>query len=79
MSPSLETVVASISIQLVITTNIAFKSSPRFFAGDATMTSALLDPIRFCTTLELSISKAIATSALRANKLERTYPQCLSN
>jgi DNA replication protein DnaC len=45
MSRSLGTVVASISIQLVITTNIAFKGSPRFFAGDATMTSALLDPL----------------------------------
>jgi DNA replication protein DnaC len=28
---------------IVITTNIAFKDRPRIFAGDATMTSALLD------------------------------------
>jgi DNA replication protein DnaC len=28
---------------IVITTNIAFKDWPRIFAGDATMTSALLD------------------------------------
>ncbi len=27
----------------IITTNIAFKEWPRIFAGDATMTSALLD------------------------------------
>jgi hypothetical protein len=28
---------------IIITTNIAFKGWPRIFAGDATMTSALLD------------------------------------
>ena len=28
---------------IVITTNIAFKDWPRIFAGDATVTSALLD------------------------------------
>ena len=28
---------------IIITTNIAFKDWPRIFAGDATMTSALLD------------------------------------
>jgi DNA replication protein DnaC len=28
---------------IIITTNIAFKHWPRIFAGDATMTSALLD------------------------------------
>jgi IstB-like ATP binding protein len=47
----------------IITTNIAFKDWPRIFAGDATMTSALLDRLLHHAQTVL-ISKAIATAAL---------------